>query len=70
MMTCLDMIQSTFLPRTTVMVHCYSAMTWLSTGPVFPAPQSVVQQSLRQLAVLKCGQLQVSPLTTDSIDNR
>ena len=44
MMTCLDMIQSTFLPRTTVMVHCYSAMTWLSTGPVFPAPQSVVQQ--------------------------
>ena len=64
------MIQSTFLPRTTVMVHCYSVMSWLCTAPVFPAPQTAVQQSLRQLAVLKCGQLQVSPFTTDSIDNR
>ena len=54
----LDMIQSTFLPRTTVMVHCYSVMSWLCTAPVSPAraPQSAVQQSLRQLAVLKLGE--------------
>ena len=52
----LDTIQSTFLPRTTVMVHCYSVMSWLCTAPVSPAPQSAVQQSLRQLAVLKLGE--------------
>ena len=51
----LDMIQSTFLPRTTVMVHCYSVMAWLTSAPLSPAPQSAVQQSLRQLAVLKLG---------------
>ena len=49
----LDTIQSTFLPRTTVMVHCYSVMSWLCQAPLTPAPQSAVQQSLRQLAVLK-----------------
>ena len=57
----LDTIQSTFLPRTTVMVHCYSVMSWLCQAPVSPAPQSAVQQSLRQLAVLKLGD---SHLTT------
>ena len=46
------MIQSTFLPRTTVMVHCYSVMSWLCTAPVSPAPQSAVQQ----LTVLKLGE--------------
>ena len=51
----LDMIQSTFLPRTTVMVHCYVVMSWLCVAPLAPAPQSAVQQSLRQLAVLKLG---------------
>jgi len=54
--TTLDMIQSTFLPRTTVMVHCYSVMSWLSVAPLSPAPQSAVQQSLRQLAVLKLNE--------------
>ena len=52
----LDMIQSTFLPRTTVMVHCYSVMSWLCVAPLAPAPQSAVQQSLRQLAVLRLGE--------------
>ena len=45
------MIQSTFLPRTTVMVHCYAVMSWLCVAPLAPAPQSAVQQ----LAVLKLG---------------
>ena len=49
------MIQSTFLPRTTVMFHCYVVMSWLCVAPLAPAPQSAVQQSLRQLAVLKLG---------------
>ena len=59
----LDMIQSTFLPRTTVMVHCYSVMSWLCTAPVSPAPQFSVQQSLRQLAVLKMGEASSGGLT-------
>ena len=25
----LDSLQSTFLPRTTVMVHCYNVLSWL-----------------------------------------
>ena len=53
--TTLDMIQSTFLPRTTVMVHCYSVLNWLCTSPVSTPNHSSSQQSLRQMAVLKIG---------------
>ena len=49
----LDTIQSTFLPRTTVMVHCYSVLAWLSTAPLTAPAQAVVQQAARQLAVLE-----------------
>ena len=49
----LDLIQSTFLPRTTVMVHCYSVLAWLSLAPLTAPSQAVVQQGARQLAVLE-----------------
>ena len=64
----LDMIQSTFLPRTTVMVHCYSVMSWLCTAAVSPAPQSAVQQSLRQLAVLKLSEAGASSGLTGQVE--
>ena len=54
--TTLDMIQSTFLPRTTVMVHCYSVLHWLCTTPATPTMHSATQQSLRQMAVLRLGE--------------
>jgi len=49
----LDMILSTFLPRTTVMVHCYSVLQWLCTAPAIQPVHTSIQQSLRQMAVLK-----------------
>ena len=49
----LDMIQSTFLPRTTVMVHCYSVLAWLCVAPLTPPTQAGLQQAVRQLAVLE-----------------
>jgi len=52
----LDMIQSTFLPRTTVMVHCYSTLHWLCSAPARPPTHSSVQQSVRQMAVLRLGE--------------
>ena len=41
----LDMIQSTFLPRTTVMVHCYSVLAWLALAPLTPPSQETVPAS-------------------------
>ena len=49
----LDVIQSTFLPRTTVMVHCYSVLHWLCAAPATPPTHALLAQSSRQLAVLR-----------------
>ena len=51
----LDTIQSTFLPRTTVMVHCYSVLDWLCRAPAVPPSHALLAQSARQLAVLRLG---------------
>ena len=52
----LDTIQSTFLPRTTVMVHCYSVLAWLCAAPAQPPSHALLAQSSRQLAVLRLGE--------------
>ena len=49
----LDSLQSTFLPRTTVMVHCYNLLTWLAQVPASRPLGSVEELTLRQLAVLR-----------------
>ena len=38
----LDSLQSTFLPRTTVMAHCYTVLLWLCTAPTSP-PSNTAQ---------------------------
>jgi len=49
----LDTIQSTFLPRFTVMVHCYSVLAWLADAPASIPPPATLEQGVRQIAVLK-----------------
>jgi hypothetical protein len=38
----LDTVQSTFLPRSTVMVHCYSVLDWLCRHPALARPPGPV----------------------------
>jgi len=49
----LDAVLSTFLPRTTVMVHCYTVLSWLSQVPVSRPPSCIEDMNVRQLAVLR-----------------
>ena len=61
----LDTVQSTFLPRTTVMVHCYSTLHWLCSAPAAPPSPALLLASSRQLAVLRLGEDQSPPATPE-----
>ena len=51
-----ELIHSTFLPRSVVMAHCYFVLSWISeTNSTAPPPDSL-EQGLRQMAVLKVSQ--------------
>jgi len=48
-----ELIHSTFLPRSVVMAHCYFVLSWISeTNSTAPPPDSL-EHGLRQMAVLK-----------------
>ena len=48
-----EIIHSTFLPRSVVMAHCYYVLSWVSeTNSTAPPPDSL-EHGLRQMAVLK-----------------
>jgi len=49
----LDAVLSTFLPRTTVMVHCYSVLSWLSQVAVTRPASCLEDMNMRQMAVLR-----------------
>eukprot|EP00096_Caligus_rogercresseyi_P011692 TRINITY_DN4693_c0_g1_i1.p1 TRINITY_DN4693_c0_g1~~TRINITY_DN4693_c0_g1_i1.p1 ORF type:complete len:726 (-),score=219.36 TRINITY_DN4693_c0_g1_i1:66-2243(-) len=48
----LEMIHSTTLPRSVVMVHCYYILLWLTETSVTPPPPNSLEQGLRQMTVL------------------
>ena len=46
-------IESTFLPRSVVMAHCYYTLVWIAGTRATAPPDNSVEQGLRRMAVLR-----------------